>query len=92
MATSDKLYKFSDGTVSTIREWCARNAVRYEIKKDRSWYDLIDRQKYHRMDGNEQAEYEKRLKIEAAKPQYRAWKDADTFIVITRREYLAATK
>lgn len=92
MATDGKLYRFADGTVSTINDWCIRNAVRYEVKKDRSWYDLIDRRKYNRMDGAEQAEYEKRLKAEAAKPQYRAWTDADTFIVITKRDYLAAMK
>lgn len=85
-----KLYRFADGTVSTMREWCIKNAVRYEMKTNRSWFDLIDRRKHHRMNNEEQAEYEKKLKIAAAKPQYRAWTNSDTCMVITKREYLAA--
>lgn len=88
--TTQKLYRFSDGSFDTILGYCIKNAIRYEVKTNRSWYDLIDRRKYNRMDNAEQAVYEAKLKKAAAKPQYRAWTSADTFIVCTMKEYMAA--
>lgn len=87
--TSQKLYRFSDGTTDTLLGYCIKNATRYEVSTNRSWYNLIDRMKYFRMDNDEQRVYEEKLKKKAAKPEYRVW-NGDTFIVITKRDYLAA--
>lgn len=87
--TNQKLYRFSDGTIDTLLGYCIKNATRYEVSTNRSWFDLIDRRKYFRMNNDEQRVYEEQLKKKAAKPEYRAW-NGDTFIVITKRDYLAA--
>lgn len=86
----DRLFRFTEG-VMTEKEWVHRYAVRVEAVKV-SWESLIDRRKYNRMDGDEQKGYEASLKKKAETPQYRAWKDSDIFVVVSKGTYLWAQK
>jgi len=90
MTNSSKLYRFSDGTVGTVLEWCRKNAVRYDMVTNRSHYNMINRRKFHGMDNDEQKVYEDRLKAQAVKPEYRAYSSDDVYVVITKRDYMAA--
>jgi len=83
-AASNKPLRFPEG-VMTERDWVKNYSDRLEEKKV-GWESLIDRKKYHRMDGDEQKEYEAQLKKKAEKPQYRAWK-GDIFHVISKDTY-----
>ena len=86
----DRLFRFTEGTM-TEKEWVQQYAVRLEAVKV-SWQSLIDRRKYNRMDGDEQEKYEASLKKKAEIPQYRAWKDNDIFVVVSKETYLWAQK
>jgi hypothetical protein len=81
----DKKFNFTEG-VFTEKEWVERHAVRLEeVKKD--WHQFIDRTRWNRMDGREQAAYESQLKKKAGKPVYRAWKNDSEFQEISKATY-----
>lgn len=76
----DPLLRFPEGLM-TERDWVQKHADRITASTV-YWRDLIDRTKWNRMDGDEQALYSKRLEARSRKPQYRAWK-GDRFHVIS---------
>jgi hypothetical protein len=85
---AEQVFRFPEG-VMTQREWVERYAARVEaVTVD--WHRYMDRHKWNRMDGPEQAEYEKKLKKKAEKPEYRAWRhdpNGDVFQVISKSTY-----
>lgn len=82
-----KALSFPEG-VMTEKEWVERYADRLQEAKI-SWHSLINRQKWNRMDGDEQARYERQLKKKAEQPEYRAWK-GEIFHIISPATYFSA--
>jgi hypothetical protein len=70
----------------TEEQWVLSHAVSVEQYHE-NWHNLVDRVKFNRMNGDQQFEYEKRLRAKADKPHFRAWSARDTFYDITRSTY-----
>lgn len=73
-SADSKVYRFPEGTM-TLREWVERHAVKLLTgKQPKLRYDRV---KYNRMDGREQAQYEKDTS-EPTVPYYEAWTEKGT--------------
>lgn len=93
----NRIYRFSSESTGggypremSLEEWVMNYADRLE-EVYVPWESFIDRRKWNRLDGDEQREYEQKLKKKASSPQYRAWR-GEVFHEIPRALYMKALK
>lgn len=82
---ADKLYTFKEG-VMTEKEWVQKYAIRLEVGKV-GFNRIYNRRKFNSLEGIAQKEYMAKLEKKAEKPEYRAWRDENSFVVISKKTY-----